>query len=125
MVRIIGVKECVSHDGKTFNALVLQGSVEVIESGSGKLYATARKTSVASTFDEESCKSMIGTELPGTIEKEQCEPYEFTNPQTGEILVLEHRYTYQPEKKKVEAHMEVLQELDFQDLAGMNYSVAM
>lgn len=124
MARIIGFKECVSHDGNAFNALVIQGGVEVIESGSGKLYATARKTSVATTFDEETCKSLIGTEIPGTIEKQECEPYEYTVEKTGEILVLEHRYTFVPEPKKQQAEMQLLQELDFQDLAGMNYPAA-
>jgi hypothetical protein len=99
MVHVVGYKERFSSEGKSFMALILQGGVEIIESANGKLYATARKASVASTFDEETCKILIGQELPGTIEKVECEPYEYTNPNTGEILYLTHRYTFAPDNK--------------------------
>lgn len=94
MVKIIGYKERTSSEGKTFNALELQGGVEIIHSASGGMYATVRKATVASTFDEETCKGLIGTEIPGTIEKQECEPYEYTVERTGEILTLFHRYVY-------------------------------
>ena len=45
----------------------------------GMYYGTAKKASIPSTFDEETCKSLIGQELDGTIERIECEPYEFAN----------------------------------------------
>jgi len=102
MVRVVGFKECSSNEGKPFISLVLQGGIELIHSANGNLYATARKTSVASTFDEETCKSLVGSELPGKIEKIECEPYEYTVQQTGEILVLNYRYSFVAEEEKIQ-----------------------
>ena len=120
MVKIIGYKERTSSEGKTFNALELQGGVEIIHSASGGMYATVRKATVASTFDEETCKGLIGTEIPGTIEKQECEPYEFTVERTGEILTLFHRYVYVAEPKKAPVFVEEL----FPELEGVNYPAA-
>lgn len=47
-----------------------------------------------STFDEETCKSLIGQEIDGTVEKVDCEPYEFTNEETGEVISLDYRWVY-------------------------------
>lgn len=114
MVRIIGYKESISNEGKVFNSLILQGGVEIIHSASGNLYATARKANLASAFDEATCQSLVGTELAGSIEKEDCEPYEYTSPQTGEVLNLFHRYVFIPEEKK--APVEMYRELTMADL---------
>ncbi len=99
MVRIVNFNERVSEDGSTFFALELQGGLELVKSQtSKKYYATARKTSVTSTFDELTCKALIGTEMPGRIEKQECEPYEYTIEDTGEVIELSHRYEYIPEE---------------------------
>lgn len=122
MVRIIGFKEVVSNEGKTFNSLVLQGGVEIIHSASGNIYATARKANLASAFDAETCLSLIGTELAGSIEKQDCAPYEYTVPQTGEILVLSHHYSFVPEEKRVQGDLAGIREIDVAELA---YGVSM
>lgn len=114
MVKIIGYKESLSSEGKTFMSLVLQGGVEIIHSASGNLYATARKANLASAFDEATCQSLVGTELAGSIEREDCDAYEYTNPQTGEVLTLFHRYVFVPEEKKAPAEM--YRELTMADL---------
>jgi hypothetical protein len=62
-----------------------------------RFYATARKVTIPSTFNEETCKSLIGTEMPGRIVKVETEPYEYTLKETGEVIELSHRYEYQPE----------------------------
>ena len=117
MVKIIGYKESLSNEGKAFNSLVLQGGVEIIHSASGNIYATARKANLASAFDEETCKGLIGTDLAGTIEKQECEPYEYTSPQTGEILVLYHRYSFIPEEKKVYQELQLMHEVELSELS--------
>lgn len=114
MVKIIGYKESISNEGKAFNSLVLQGGVEIIHSASGNLYATARKANLASAFDEATCQSLVGTELAGTIEREDCEPYQYASPQTGEVLTMFHRYVFIPEEKK--APMEMFHEMTMADL---------
>ena len=84
-------------DGKEFNALILEGDVEMILSTkSGKYYATTKSCSITSTLHEVMCQRMIGRQLPGTIEKVECEPYEFTIPGTEEVITLKHTYFYQP-----------------------------
>ena len=95
MVTIINFKERETEDGKSFFVLEAQGGIEMVQSkATGKFYATARKTSIATTFDEMTCKALIGTQMQGEIIKEQCEPYELTVKETGEIITLNHRFVY-------------------------------
>ena len=95
MVTVIDFKERQSGDGEKFYVLILQGGIEMVKSKeTGRFYATAKKASVSSTFDENTCKSLIGTSFPGAIKREECEDYEYTIPDTGEIINLQHRWTY-------------------------------
>lgn len=95
MVRITDFKSIAKGDGEKFYALVLQGGVEPIKSeNTGRMYFTTRKATVPTTFDENTCKSVLGTTFEGEIKKVPCEPYEFTLESTGEILELTHRWEY-------------------------------
>lgn len=99
MVRIVDYKERESEEGKVFFVLEIQGGIELVKSqNTNNFYATARKASVTSTFNEVTCKALIGTELPGRIEKQECEPYEYVIEDTGEVIELSHRYAYVPEE---------------------------
>lgn len=93
-VKIIDYKLRESLEGKSFFALVLQGGVEIVKSASGNSYATVKTVSIPSTFDEATCKALIGMEMPGTIQKVNCEPYEYTIQETGEVILLSHRHEY-------------------------------
>ena len=94
MVTIVGVEERYSKNGE-FNVIVLQGKVEVaISKSSGRPYLTAKKTSVPFTFSEEMAQSLIGTELPGEIERVECDEYEFKVPGTKKKLIFTHRNQY-------------------------------
>lgn len=98
MVRIVGYHAVENEEGETFYSLSIQGGVEMVKSmETGRFYLTARKTRISSTFDEETCKSLIGTELPGAIHKVDCAPYSYTIKDTGEEITLEHTYVYVPE----------------------------
>lgn len=94
MVKVIDYKSRETSEGKAFFVLILQGGLEVIKSMSGNVYATAKRASLPTTFDADFCKSLIGVPMPGTIDKVQCEPYEYTIPETGEVVILSHRYEY-------------------------------
>ena len=94
MVKIVDYKARVSMEGKPFFALVLQGGIEIVKSASGNSYATAKTASMPTTFTEEVCKGLIGSELPGNIVKVVTDPYEYTVPETGEVLLLSHRFEY-------------------------------
>lgn len=107
MVRVTNYLSRVAQDGKQFFVLVLQGDVELVQSSdTGKFYATIRQANLPCTFDELTCKALIGKELAGAIEKVACEPYDYTNPDTGEVLLLTHRYEYLPEQNAKEKMME-------------------
>ena len=89
-------------EGKSFITLVLQGDLEMVQSKeTGKFYATLRTCSISSTFDENTAALMVGKQMPGSIVKEECESYEYTIPETGEIVNLSHRYTYSPMEQTV------------------------
>ena len=88
-----------SSDGKKFFVLEISGDVEMVFSETtGKPYATIRKTTIPATFDELTCKRLIGKELPGTIEKAETENYDFTVKDTGEVISLNHSYVYNPKE---------------------------
>ena len=98
MVTISGYAERESADGKKFYALLLQGELEIVLSvkRSGRYYATAKQASITSTFDEATCKALVGKQLPGKIARIQCDPYDYTIKETGEVITLSTRWTYNP-----------------------------
>lgn len=96
-VKIIDFNLREAQNGKQFYSLTLQGGVEIVKSSNGSSYLTIRKASMPTTFEEATCMSLIGTELPGIIDKVDCEPYEYVIPQTGEVILLSHRYEYKEE----------------------------
>jgi hypothetical protein len=99
MVRITDFKERLSAKG-TFNALVLQGDLEfMVSKETGKMYATASKCTIPSTFDAATCQALIGKTMNGSIIKVECDDYEYTIPETGEVIKLSYRYEYSPIEK--------------------------
>lgn len=103
MVTISNFYEVERKDGTKFISLELTGSAELIQSqNTGKWYATVRKCRIPSTFDANIAKAMVGQRLPGDVVKVICEPYEFTNPRTGEVLQLQHSYSYSQDPARQE-----------------------
>ena len=95
MVEIKDYKAITKKDGEKFYALVVQGGVEPTKSGNtGRMYFTVRTATVPTTFDEPTCKSVLGTNFDGHIKKVTCEPYEYTVESTGEVIELSHRWEY-------------------------------
>lgn len=98
MVRIVNYQKRQTEEGKLFFVLEIQSGIEmVLSTKTGQYYATAKRANISSTFDEETCKVLLGTDMPGNIVKADSEPYEYTIRDTGEIIMLTHRYVYQPE----------------------------
>ena len=77
----------------------------------GKFYVTAKKAFISSTFDEETCKALIGTEMEGSIVKTTCDPFEYTVKETGEIIVLNHKYVYMPDSEVPSSEDKAIQRL--------------
>lgn len=94
MVTIIGVAERTSKNG-VYKVIVLQGKISVaISKTTGRPYLTARKTAIPFTFTDDYAESLIGAQLPGDIERIECEEYEFTVPGTKKKVKLSHRFEY-------------------------------
>lgn len=109
MVTILDFKTRTKQDGEKFNVLILQGAAEVHKSQSnGKSILSLRKTSIITSLDDEACKSLIGTKLPGSIEKVPVEEYNYQIPGTDEMIKLNYSYEYNPEPSNTdEISMEV------------------
>ncbi|WP_224487863.1 hypothetical protein [Robertkochia flava] len=102
MVTVKDYKKRESKTGDAFYVLVLQGSVTPVRSKStDKLYFTAKTCTVSTTFDEDTCKDLIGMQFPGKIVKVETAPYQYAIPETGEIVTLEHRWEYQDNTQEV------------------------
>ena len=98
-VHIVDYKERINSDGEPFYSLILEADLTMVQSSeTGRYYATARRASITSTFNEETCKRMIGRSMSGSIQKvEDVDPYEYTVPESGEVITLSHRWEYKPE----------------------------
>ncbi len=103
MVTITGFEKRKNKKKEEFNVLILQGDVEiVISKETGKPYLTARKTSIPCTFNDAMAKTMVGKEMQGEIDKQECEEYEFTIPDTGKKIKLAYTYVYNQEPAGIE-----------------------
>ena len=84
-------------DGTTFIALEISGGLEIQQSQTtGNFYATVKKCSIPSTFDESIAKTMIGQQIEGDLVRVETDPYEYVNKRTGEVMLLQHGYAYKP-----------------------------
>ena len=106
MVEIIGFQKRTNAEGQDFNVLVLQGGIELIKSSeTGNYYGTAKRATITCTFDERMCKQLIGTKLPGKVERVSCPEYEFAIPGADELVKLSHTYKYSAEPVSAEEHV--------------------
>ena len=97
MVTVSSYRLVEKKNGGSFVSLELTGSLEILQSSNtGRFYANVSKCRIPSTFSEEIAKTLVGSKIEGEIIREECEPYDFTNPTTGEILTLQHTYAYRP-----------------------------
>lgn len=97
MVTVTSFKTKQNDEGKSFCSLQLQGGIESVKGKSGRHYLTARTCWISTTFSEETCRSLVGTTLPGKVAKVPCEPYEYTAKDSGEVITLDFSWEYQPD----------------------------
>jgi len=106
MVTIVDFVKRQNKEGQEFNALILQGGLEFVRSlKTGRYYATSKRTSITSTFDDAMCQSLIGQQIPGSVQRVESDPYEFTLKETGEVLTLYHRWVYLKEGEELTAQV--------------------
>lgn len=97
-----------TKEGEPFVALILQGDLELVQSHqTGNFYATAKKCSISSTFNEQVAATLVGKQIPGKIVKQDCKPYEFVIPETAESVILNYIWTYVPEQVQ-QKHNEII-----------------
>ena len=97
MVKVTNYAVRERKDGTTFIALEISGGLEIQQSQTtGNFYATVKKCSIPSTFDENIAKTMIGQQIDGEVVRVETDPYEYVNKRTGEIMTLQHGYAYRP-----------------------------
>jgi len=100
MVTVTSCLERQRKDGAAFVVLEISGGVELVQSQTTqRFYATLRKCTIPFTGSIETAKLMIGQKIEGDIVRVICEPYEFTNPRTLEVIKLQHSWAYQPNEK--------------------------
>ncbi len=100
MLTITGYRECINSENKSFFTLTLESGIEMIQSQkTGQFYASSKRATITSTFNEDVCKSLVGTTIAGRIEKMSCDPYSYVIPETGEQVELSHRYSYVPNEE--------------------------
>jgi hypothetical protein len=98
MVTVTNFLERQRKDGSSFVVLEITGGLELVQSSSsGNFYATIRKCTIPSTFSVEIAKTLIGTQISGDIVRVEVPAYEYVNKRTGEIMTLQHGYSYRPE----------------------------
>ena len=97
-VTITGYEQKMKDD-KVFFVITLQGDAKVAFSETtGNPYLTADKAKMTTSFDEVMCQMLVGKQLTGSIQKVACEPYSYTNKETGELITLSHRFQYSPKE---------------------------
>ena len=103
MVTVVDCSVRKSNEGIDMAYLVVESEPEFVRSSSTqKMYMTSRRAFVLTTFDKKVCKSLIGTKYPGSIKKIQCDEYEFTKPNSEEVVKLDFRYEYSDEAATLE-----------------------
>ena len=108
MVTVSGYAVRQNLEGESFVVLLLQGDMDVVQSQvTGRFYATAKQCTISSTFSEQMAALQVGKQLPGSIIKEECDPYDYVIPESGEVIRLGHSWTYIPDEvpKPVKAFM--------------------
>src|SRR5450759_1025234 len=97
MVQIIAFeKKENSRTKETYSVLVLQGEPEVlISKSSGRPYISAKKTTIPCALEEKQAQALIGKELPGSISRVACTPFELKLA-TGKKVKISTAFQYLP-----------------------------
>jgi hypothetical protein len=96
MVQIIGFEKKQSKSKESFAVLILQGEPEImISKSSGRPYVSARKTTIPCALEDNQAQALIGKELPGSIERVSCTPFE-VKLATGKKVKISTAFQYLP-----------------------------
>jgi proteasome assembly chaperone (PAC2) family protein len=98
MLKVIDAKTRVNSKTKEeYNVVVLQGNVEIQKSQStGKYYLASKTIEIPTTLNQNEIKHLIGTSIPGKIEKVDCAEYLVPVPNSNKKLKINHTFAYSP-----------------------------
>lgn len=100
-VTIIKAFERKNKKGESFNVLVVEGGLTMVQSKkSNNWFAQSMRTNILASMSLDTCKSLIGTTLPGKIIKQKCTPYEYKTP-NSKIIKLDYTYSYVHEQPQI------------------------
>lgn len=95
MVTVSGYEQKKNQRGEKFIVLNLISDVVMEKStNTGNWFANTFKANIVASFDEETAKLMVGKQLPGSIVKKDCDPYEYVIKSTGKKKILSHTFEY-------------------------------
>jgi hypothetical protein len=98
MVTVKGFHVRQGDNGQEYLSLELEGDVAFVQSqNTGRFYATTKRSFMYAAMDEATAKALVGSKMPGSIDRVPCDPYEYTVPETGEVITLAYSYQYVPE----------------------------
>ena len=96
MVQVLEVVERTAANGDTFRVVIVGSEAQVVFSKDGKPRVDSVKAGIPSNLPLQALQALIGSKLPGKIEKQECEPYTFTG-SNGEEITLDYRWQYAAE----------------------------
>lgn len=99
MVKVKNYHVRKSEDGEQYMSLELEGDVAFVQSqNTGRFYATTRRCFMYAAMDESTAKALVGTQMPGTIERVSADPYDYIIPGTSEVRRLSYTYQFRPDE---------------------------
>jgi len=98
MLKVIDAQTRVNSKTKEeYNIVVLQGNIEIQKSqSSGKFYLGSKTISIPTTLTQNEAKQLIGSGIPGEIEKVDCPEYLVPVPNSTRKLKITHTFRYSP-----------------------------
>lgn len=93
-VKILDVKEKVDTRGQIFNVVIVEGYLLSKDEVSSSIEIKKVKAGIPSNLSLDVLQELIGTEMPGKIIKQNCEPYAFVD-SNGIEKVLDYKYKFE------------------------------
>lgn len=93
-VEVVSIEEKTGTNGETFRVVMVVAPPSVYTNEEGKSFLASPKVGIPSNLPFKDLKDLIGTKIPGKIERIKCEPYLWINPNTNEKITLNYQYKY-------------------------------
>lgn len=104
MVNVVGFETRENAETKeNYSVLILQDEPEILVSkSSGKPYVSAKRASIPCALGKNQAQALVGTELPGRIDRVSVTPFDVTLPSAKKVKVSTAFQFIPPEQVKSE-----------------------